>query len=444
VLRDSNRLSCIQTMVIFRISDTVRAFEPEIRYTLALWAINQSQQISFTSGSDDPALVRDGVFIVGSEADAHLRIGTRMPKLGDPSTRSPYVQLDGTGSDRYDAGLTDPLASAFQMVNALQEYETSEYDELNRYQFKTSYQKRLANVYDNLVQKCFEAISSKLKLPLKNSPTQFFLSHDIDIVYGAILEDGNNVLRKGRIDLFLKMLFNVAMARPDWLNMDKIMALESEYDCRSIFFWIVNKGRINEREENADYSFQSAPIQRHFRAVAEQGFENGLHKSISPESFREELTKFGHAAYANRYHFLKFRLPDAWHDVESAGLKLDASLGFSAEMGFRNSYGLPFNPYNFKERQAFSFVEAPLHIMDRTFFQYKRQSPAEAGTTIIDFFERNRHNCVLSVLWHNNFFTDYKFKGYLALYKDILAYISENKFRTISAREITQHYTISP
>ncbi|MEJ1236521.1 hypothetical protein WBG78_00245 [Chryseolinea sp. T2] len=423
-------------MITFHINDSVRAFEAEIRYTLGLWAINQSHEIAFSP-------FRENSIVVGTQSEAHLRLGLRFPTPGEPATRSPYVQMDGTASDRFDH-LTDPLASAFQMVNALQEYDAPEYDELNRYQFKTSYQKRLNNVYDNLVQKCFESISSKLKLPLKSTPTRFFLSHDIDIVYGAILEDGNNVIRKGRFDLFFKMLFNLAIARPEWLNMDKIMALESEYDCKSIFFWIVNKGRINSREENADYTFHSRPIQRHFDAVARQGFENGLHKSISSESFREELTKFGNAAYANRYHFLKFRLPDAWHDVESGGLKLDASLGFSAEMGFRNSYGLPFNPYDFKERRPFSFVEAPLNVMDRTFFQYKKQTAAEARVDIFDFFERNRNNCVLSVLWHNNFFTDHKFKGYVALYKDILAYISDNKFRTISAREITQHYTISP
>ncbi|MGC3947440.1 MAG: hypothetical protein QM762_23480 [Chryseolinea sp.] len=423
-------------MITFHINDSARGFDAEIRYVLGLWALNQSQEIAFSTGSDN-------AFSVGTEHNAHLRVCSLFPVPGAPSARSPYVHMDGTASDRFD-DLVDPIASAFQMVNALQECEAPEYDDLNRYQYSTSYQKRLNNVNDNLVQKCFDSISSKLRLPLRSTRTRFFLSHDIDIVYGAILEDGNNVLRKGRIDLFLKMLFNVAIARPEWLNMDKIMAIESEYDCKSMFFWIVNKGRINKREENADYSFRSLPIQRHFNAVAKNGFENGLHKSISPESFREELTKFGHAAYANRYHFLKFRLPEAWHDVEGAGLRLDASLGFSAEMGFRNSYGLPFNPYNFKERRAFSFVEAPLHIMDRTFYQYKKQTPAEARIAIFDFFERNRSNCVLSVLWHNNFFTDYKFKGYLALYKDILAYISENNFRTISAREITQHYTITP
>ena len=38
------------------------------------------------------------------------------------------------------------------------------------------------------------------------------------MVNGAIFEDGFYVLKKGRIDLFLRMLFNIAMGRHEWLN----------------------------------------------------------------------------------------------------------------------------------------------------------------------------------------------------------------------------------
>jgi len=424
-------------MVKFYINETAKAHEPEIRYILKLWSINQAQEIAFPSSPDD-------AISIGTEPNAKLRVSADFSGPHSHARTSPFVRLDNVGQDTAFPDAIDLLASAFQMVNALQEYGSPDVDELNRYQYQSSYQHRMGNVTTNLVQHCFDAITRIVGTPVRQAPTKFFLSHDIDIVYNAIVEDGYNVIRKGRFDLFLKMLFSAAIGRPDWLNMDKIMALESAHDCKSIFFWIVNKGRINDREENADYRFQSSRIQKQFRHVDSKGFENGIHKSLSPESFRDEFTKYGNVPYANRYHFLKFRLPDAWRDIESAGLKLDASLGFSAEMGFRNSYGLPFNPYSFSDRRPFNFVEVPLHIMDRTFFQYSKQSPQEAGLAILDFFEKNRTNCVLSVLWHNNFFTDYKFKGYLALYKQILAYISDNNFRTIPGREVIQQYALRP
>lgn len=424
-------------MIRFHISDSLKPFEPEIRYTLKLWAVNQSQEIDFTTTADD-------VLTIGADPLDHLRVAHTFGGDFTAKRNGPFIRCDGSTADNINDGDVDPLASAFYMVNALQEYDSRDLDELHRYPYEASYQKRLGNASHNLVQECFDNISRRLGVKVHSVPTKFFLSHDIDLIYSAIIEDGYNVIRRGRFDIFLKMLFNLAMGRPEWLNMDQIMKLESAHDCKSIFFWIVNKGRINQREVNADYRFQSRPVQRNFAAVEAQKFENGIHKSLGNDSFREEFAKYGNAPYANRYHYLKFRLPDMWYDIDRSGLELDSSLGFSAEMGFRNSYGLPFNPYNFKDRRAFSFIEAPLHIMDRTFFQYRKQTPAEARHAIFDFFAKNRTHCVLSILWHNNFFTNYKFRGYLDLYKQILAYIRDNNFRSISAREIIQQYTITP
>jgi hypothetical protein len=287
------------------------------------------------------------------------------------------------------------------------------------------------------VHRCFEVRSNAAGIPPRRDKSQFMLSHDIDLVHRAVIEDGFNVLKKGRIDQFLGILMRAAMARPDWLNIDQIVKLESLYDCRSVCFWIVNRGGLN-----ADYTFHSPRMQRQFQAVVAGGSENGLHKSISEESLAQELKKYQRAAISNRYHYLKFHLPQAYHDIEAAGLKLDASVGFAEEAGFRNSYGLPFNPYNFQTQKAFSFVEAPLHVMDRTYFQYKKFTPAQAERDILGFFDQHRENCVLSVLWHNNFFTNYKFKGYLDLYKKILAYIRDNKLKTVSQQEIINQYSI--
>jgi hypothetical protein len=267
------------------------------------------------------------------------------------------------------------------------------------------------------------------------------LSHDIDTVFGAIKEDGFNVLKKGRFDLFLKMLLNVAMGKPEWLNMDKIMKLESAYDCKSTFYWIVNKGNIDAIQKNADYDFQSSQIQNHFKKVNEDGFDNGLHKSLSPETFDSELQKFGSKPLGNRYHYLKFNLPDGYSQIENAGIALDASLGFSEQWGFRNSYGLPFNPYNFEKKSHYNFVEVPLNVMDRTFFS-RRMNLKVVENDIFTFFDSNKQNAVLSILWHNNFFTEYKYSGYLSLYKKILAYIKENNFGTITPLEIINKYKI--
>jgi hypothetical protein len=402
----------------------------EIEFMLRTWANHTQMNIQFVNYPSDAVTV-------GQENENRIYLS------GDFSCEYfSSIKLNAQCLIENKNGLPDYLATAFYMINSMQEHNDSNSDEIGRFRYTNSYQYHFKNAQQNIVQHCFNEISKICGVTPPQKKTKFFLTHDIDSVNGAILEDGFNVMKKGRIDLFLKLLFNVALQKPDWLNMDKIMSIESEYDCKSVFYWIVNQGRINKREINADYGFHSSAIQKNMKAVRENGFENGIHKSISNDSLSDEIKKFGALPIGNRYHYLKFHLPEMYQQIESSGIKLDASVGFAEEIGFRNSYGLPFNPFDFQAKKAFSFIEVPLHIMDRTFFQYKKSGVKEAEKDILKFFEKNKENCVLSVLWHNNFFTDYKFNGYLDLYKTILAYIKDNNFKTISQNEIIQNYSI--
>ena len=161
------------------------------------------------------------------------------------------------------------------------------------------------------------------------------------------------------------------MSKPDWLNMDQIMSLESEFNCTSTFFWLVKKGK-EQGLKNSDYNFKSPRIKKIFHEVRNRGFENGIHKSISKDSFMSELEIFDETPIANRYHFLKFNLPSGYDAIEQAGLKIDTSLGFAENSGFRNNYGRPFNPFNVEERRPYSFIEVPLHVMDTALYQIQK------------------------------------------------------------------------
>jgi hypothetical protein len=108
--------------------------------------------------------------------------------------------------------------------------------------------------------------------------------------------------------------------------------------------------------------------------------------------------------------------------------------------GFRNSYGLPFQPYHFKEKKAYNFIEIPLHMMDRTLEQYMKIPVGQTADRIISFFEKNNKNCVLSILWHNTFFTNYLYRGYLDEYKKLLAYFYESKYECLTPKKIVQRW----
>lgn len=352
----------------------------------------------------------------------------------------PYTQLKDilSGSD---------FIYIFYLVNSLHEYnrDANSYDNLGRFKYESSIMKDLGienNIVLNLIkftvnknqtlQKSFEIIGHQ---------SYFFLSHDIDSVYGSLTQDGLWAIKNGRMDVIMNLFFNVIISKPSWLNFDLIMKTESEYDFKSTFYWLVNKGKIDSRQTNSDYNISSKRISDSIYNIHNNGFENGLHKSISEEGFQTELLKMPVSVAGNRYHYLKFQLPDAYHKIEEAGLKLDASLGFAEHYGFRNGYGYPFQPYDEKTNRYYNFLEVPLNIMDGTFQRYMDIPVEKTAETIIHFLEKNSRDSLLSILWHNTFFSNYKYSGYLGEYKKILKYLYEMKFQNINQTEIINKFT---
>ncbi len=135
-----------------------------------------------------------------------------------------------------------------------------------------------------------------------------------------------------------------------------------------------------------------------------------------------------------------FNVPAAWDHLQESSIMLDASLGFAERFGFRNGYGLPFRPYNLKTDLQYDFIEVPLNVMDGTFYKYMNIPVDKTADLIINFLEKNKLNSIVSILWHNTFFTNYKYKGYLDEYKKILTYILESNLKSVSPQEIINEY----
>jgi hypothetical protein len=264
--------------------------------------------------------------------------------------------------------------------------------------------------------------------------SRVFLSHDIDSIHGSFFQDGMWAMKKGRLDILFLLVFREIAGRPGWKNMDAILSLHESHGLKSTFFWLATNKKGPNGVKNADYQISK------LSTVLGKTKNNGLHKSCYPFSFREELEMLPFKTTWNRYHFLKFSLPDAWQDLESAGIMLDASLGFAEQFGFRNNYGLPFRPYNLQTGKPHSFVEVPLTVMDGTFQKYMKVPASDTGNRIIKFLEKHRENCVLSVLWHNTFFSEFKYGGYLKEYQKVLLYLKESGMDSINPGEIISEY----
>lgn len=369
---------------------------------------------------------------------AHRQIQSEK-ELVDLFSRKPYAEVSAL-LERSD------LLRIFYLVNSFNEYhvDKSALDELGRLKYNGACLQPSdigKNVVLDLMRKnVTHDRELQVFFKIADHPSYFFLSHDIDSVYGSLVQDGLWAVKNKRADVLFRLFFNLVTLKPDWLNFDLIMKTESEYDFKSTFYWLVNKGKIDQRQNNSDYDIGSKKIKESIDLVSRRGFENGLHKSISTDDFAAELRKMPVKVEGNRFHYLKFQLPDAYHQIEASGLKLDASLGFAEHYGFRNGYGYPFSPFNVKTSSPYSFTEVPLNVMDGTFQRYLCIPVDKTADTVIGFLEKNNQNALISILWHNTFFSNYKHKGYLAEYRKILGYLYEAKFQNINQSGIINEF----
>lgn len=332
----------------------------------------------------------------------------------------------------------DWLSSAFYIINCFQEYESSDVDQFGRFKYKSSFQYMFDIIEENLVQKyfvifCEEELNIKLDIK-KLKPTKVFLSHDIDSVNGSFLQDGLWAVKNKRFDIVLKLVLEHILNKPHWKNIDKIQEIHTENDLKSTFFWLATKEIGEHQVKNGDYNIKELEELSKYSSI------NGLHKSSLNLNINEEIKWLPFQTTLNRYHFLMFQLPQAWDKIKESSLNFDASLGFAERYGFRNNYSLPFRPYDISKGQATQFIEVPLNIMDGTFQKYMNIPVKDTALVITDFLEKHKYNSIISILWHNTFFTNYKYKGYLDEYKKIITYLLESSIGSVTPQELIEQY----
>ena len=403
-----------------------------LRYVMLLIAQNQGLTLEFVPEAGEGTLVLDPAH-PRSQALA-MDFWTDLYTAG--SDFSHAARFANTPEIRCQDGRIDRIATIFYLVNCLQEWrpKAGELDKFGRFRYESAFQHRFDCIEQNLVQGHIDACMREWGWKGQTRPSGFFVSHDIDTIYGSLKEDGFWALKRGRIDVLLRLIANALLARPHWRNMDAILRLNTEYDVKTTFFWLVNKGIGESGIKNADYRIQKE--QDLPALVAAKGFTNGLHKSCSPMTIDVELDQLGRPTTFNRYHFLRFLPHVDWPKIAASRLDFDSSLGFAERIGFRNGYGAAYQPFDLAAGRPYDFVEAPLTLMDSTLHRYMGIPVADIGRRIIDFCEAHPQGCLFSFLWHNTYFTDYKYGGLIAPYKQVLAYIHERKLPVYTPHDI--------
>jgi peptidoglycan/xylan/chitin deacetylase (PgdA/CDA1 family) len=262
------------------------------------------------------------------------------------------------------------------------------------------------------------------------------LTHDIDQVDGGWLEAGFHTLK--RITRPLQSARGIAHLIADrmrgldpYWNLEEIMALEERHCARSSFYFLPRTGH----PQDARYDIRQERFRSLFKRMRDGGWEIGLHGSyesaygegLLADQRRALEDASGGSVTGVRQHFLRLPAEGGWRRQQEAGFQYDSTLGFAGGAGFRAGLARPFRPFDAGLRRQLVLWEVPLVAMDQTFRSYAQVPVAGVWEEVRPLLEQIRtHGGAGAILWHNTFFSGYKFAGYEKVYEQILSWVRES------------------
>jgi len=345
----------------------------------------------------------------------------------------------------------DIVASTFYFLSGWNELVNPDKDEFGRIRFGNSIIKELniiripvVNYYFDILSAAIATVNKNVKISLWNeSKFSICLTHDIDTCNSAWLEGSFSELKKKRIFSIPKLLFKRLMGKDDWFNFDKITQIENQFNCSSSFYFLPKKGKTGSWK-NADYNIKRESMQAIIKLLINKGYEIGVHGSFGThtniEKLKTDIQNINQpSTVGNRFHFLMFDPLKTAGVLEECNIKYDSSLCFAEHIGFRRATCFPFFLYNFEKDCISEVIEIPLIVMDATLAnkKYMGLTHEESLIRIFEIInEIKKFNGVFTLLWHNTFFSDYKYTGWKEVYIKILDYCISNDGLLTNGAEI--------
>lgn len=401
--------------------------------------------------------------------------GTKIPFLFDNRNKKPILEVvDSKVFINYDI-----LASSFFFLSGWQEYVyLSIYPSL-RYPYRESLQKKLkitkipvVNYYFDILKEAIQTvyhIDPDIQIFGKNR-SAICLTHDIDKCNSGWKEGGLFELKNGRPFSFVKLCKKRLFNNDVWFNLDEIINIEKKFKTNSSFYFLPKKGKtkteiVNQIQNklqtsepgiksdqkkkpvlktlryNADYDLRSPKFREVINKIQDSGSEIGLHGSFGTaldlELLKQDLEGLNVPVAGIRFHNLLLDITRTYGILQQAGLKYDTTSGFAEEIGFRNGITFPFYPFDFRNNKPFEVLEIPLMIMDTTFRNYNNTPIDQVFSQIIEVLDQSqKFNGLMTILWHNNYFSPYKFAGWREIYEQILSEAVNRNIRLINARQV--------
>ena len=409
-------------------------------------------------------VVQDHFFTRCQEPDGYLREEMIPPKV--KVARLPFLveedvpilygteQLQVT-AERIECG-ADLFASAFFLLTRWEETVNPARDRHQRFPASASVAGRCGFLHRPVVNEYLEMLWNMLaylgiQQPRRERRFRLVLTHDVDFLY--LWRTPRQMLRTLAGDLLTRRdlrraagtLKHIASV---WLGREKdpydtfewLMEVSERFDVQSRFYWM--SGGVTEHDNF--FRIDEEKALQLLREMQERGHEIGFHPSYG--SYREarqwnaEKAALERAAGSQvtegRQHYLRFAVPQTWQIWEDAGMRVDSSMYYPEQAGFRSGVCYEHPVFNVNTREMLELRERPMIAMELTFLdrQYMGLSTERIFEEIVALAERCRkYHGDFVLLWHNSSLMT---KEHRVLYQDVVRALAAREQNALILQEI--------
>ena len=203
---------------------------------------------------------------------------------------------------------------------------------------------------------------------------------------------------------------------------DYLNSLHKRYRVSPIYFFLL--GRHSKYNKNiSDKNPEFIKLIKKISANNQTGIHFSYGTSRSKSKMKSEIYKLanivGKRVNRNRFHYLKFKLPDSYQKLIEAGITEEYTMGHASQIGFRAGICSPFYFFDLTKNNQTELRIFPFSYMDVTLKNYLRLTPDEAiekiKTLMQIVFEVNG---TFIPIWHNsNLHNTGEWKGWRAVYE---------------------------
>ncbi|MEA3287588.1 MAG: polysaccharide deacetylase family protein [Candidatus Marinimicrobia bacterium] len=188
------------------------------------------------------------------------------------------------------------------------------------------------------------------------------------------------------------------IGRPDRLcDFENWLDLEEGVGARSTFFFAPetvtlphNSDCMYKYDQTIHFRGELISVAELMRMMDSKGWEIGLHPSWHTHNNLEEMISqkrqveniVGHDIQSVRQHFLKYNPMKTPQTQSLAGFKVDSTLGFNDNVGFRRGTSYPFSSYNLETNEKIDLLHIPLTVQDGALMLSEKGLRLDADTSV--------------------------------------------------------------